>query len=139
MILAELILALLWLFSQSFRWRPVTREVYAETLSGDRELPGLDIFVCTADPSKEPTLEVMNTVISAMCLDYPPDKLAVYLAAVTLNAMREAAVFARWWVPFCRKYNIRNRCPEVYFSGLCEGSIRGSDFQAEEEKLMVKI
>nr|UMZ08748.1 cellulose synthase-like M [Panax notoginseng] len=146
MIIAELILTFAWFFGQSFRWRPVSRSVHPERLPGDKSLPGVDVFICTADPKKEPTLEVMNTVISAMCLDYPPEKLAVYLsddggAAVTLTGMREAAVFARWWIPFCRKYNIKTRCPGAYFSALTDGNeqdIRGGEFQVEQDKIKLK-
>nr|UMX47349.1 cellulose synthase-like M 1 CSLM1 [Aralia elata] len=146
MIIAELILTFAWFFGQSFRWRPVSRSVHPENLPGDKALPGVDVFICTAEPKKEPTLEVMNTVISAMCLDYPPEKLAVYLsddggAAVTLSGMREAAVFARWWIPFCRKYNIKTRCPGAYFSAFTDGyeqDIRGGEFQVEQDKIKLK-
>ncbi|KAL1825997.1 hypothetical protein ACET3Z_012775 [Daucus carota] len=145
MVVAEIILTLVWLFSQSFRWRPLSRSVFPENLSGEKDLPGLDIFVCTADPSKEPTLEVMNTVISAMCLDYPPEKLAVYLsddggAAVTLHGMREAAVFARWWVPFCRKYGVETRAPGAYFSGRSGGDEcqHGDEFGDEEKEIKLR-
>lgn len=146
MIIAELILTLAWFFTQSFRWRPLTRNVFPENLSGDIDLPGVDIFVCTADPVKEPTLEVMNTVISAMSLDYPPEKLAVYLsddggAAVTLHGMREAAVFARWWVPFCKKYDVKTRAPGAYFSGLSGGDecVHGGEFQDEVKEIQVSF
>lgn len=80
------------------------------------------MFVFTADPKREPAVEVMNTVISAMTIDYPPEKLAVYISddggsPVTLAAAKEAVEFARWWVPFCRKYEIVTRCPKAYFGG----------------------
>jgi len=29
--------------------------------------------------------------------------------------MRESWRFARWWLPFCRKYGITTRCPQAYF------------------------
>ncbi|TQD70064.1 hypothetical protein C1H46_044403 [Malus baccata] len=69
---------------------------------------------------------VMNTVLSAMAMDYPPEKLHVYLsddgcAAVTLNGMREAWRFAKWWLPFCRRYGIKCTTPEAYFSAGGEG------------------
>lgn len=78
------------------------------------------MFICTADPSKEPALNVMNTVISAMALDYPADKLNVYLsddggAPATLYGLKEAWSFALSWIPFVRKYGINNRCPMAYF------------------------
>ncbi|KAJ6356191.1 hypothetical protein OIU78_004323 [Salix suchowensis] len=63
-----------------YTWRPVSRTTFSERLPEDEELPGIDVFICTADHKKEPPLEVMNTVLSAMALDYPSDKLSVYLS-----------------------------------------------------------
>ncbi|BFG15498.1 hypothetical protein CerSpe_017710 [Prunus speciosa] len=118
---SEIVLSFEWLLSQSFRWSPVSRTAFPERLPGDDKLPGVDVFICTADPEKEPTVGVMNTVLSAMAMDYPPEKLHVYLsddggAAVTLKGMREAWRFAKWWLPFCRRYGIKCRAPEAYFS-----------------------
>ncbi|KAL0376735.1 UNVERIFIED_CONTAM: Cellulose synthase-like protein G1 [Sesamum calycinum] len=131
---------------QAFRWRPVTRTVYPDRLPGDVKFPPIDVFICTADPSKEPSLGVMNTVISAMALDYPPDKLAVYLSDdggsyVTLHAVREAWKFSKWWLPFCRKYELKTRCPGAYFSA--EESSDGrfsscSEFMAEKKEIEKK-
>ncbi|KAK6138742.1 hypothetical protein DH2020_027518 [Rehmannia glutinosa] len=123
----EILLTFLWILHQAHRWRPVKRTVYPERLPGDEKLPPIDVFICTADPSKEPSLGVMNTVISAMSLDYPPDKLAVYLqddggSHVTLHAVREAWKFSRWWVPFSRKYELKTRCPQAYFSAAEESA-----------------
>ncbi|KMT15688.1 hypothetical protein BVRB_3g056740 [Beta vulgaris subsp. vulgaris] len=122
---AELILAFMWILKQSYNWQPVTRTAFPEKLPKDNEalLPGIDVFICTVDPNKEPTFEVMNTVISAMSLDYPAHKLSVYLsddggASVTLNAMKHAWVFATWWLPFCRSYNIKPISPKAYFENL---------------------
>ncbi|KAK4425537.1 Cellulose synthase-like protein G3 [Sesamum alatum] len=121
-IVSEIVLTFLWVMHQlATQWRPVKRTVYPERLPEDDKLPPIDVFIFTAHPSQEPSLEVMNTVISAMSLDYPPDKLAVYLSDdggsyVTLYAVREAWKFARFWIPFCRKYELRIRCPESYFS-----------------------
>lgn len=117
---AEFLFSFLWTIKQPLYWRPVTRTVFPENLPKDDQLPGIDVFICTADPIKEPTFEVMNTVISAMSLDYPADKLSVYLsddggASVTLNGMKEAWVFATWWLPFCRRYNVTAICPQAYF------------------------
>ncbi|KAL3648808.1 hypothetical protein CASFOL_005211 [Castilleja foliolosa] len=120
--ISELLFTFHWILHQAFRWRPVTRTVNLPGRDNDVNLPSIDVFVCTADPSKEPSLGVMNTVISAMALDYPPDKLSVYLSDdggsfVTLRTMKEAWGFSKWWLPFCKKYEVRNRCPEAYFSG----------------------
>jgi len=45
----------------------------------EEELPGVDIFVCTADPTLEPPMLVISTVLSVMAYDYPPEKLNIYL------------------------------------------------------------
>lgn len=63
----------------------------------------------------------MNTVLSAMAMDYPHEKLHVYVSddggsSITLNGMKEASRFAKWWLPFCTRYRILCRCPEAYFS-----------------------
>ncbi|KNA17848.1 hypothetical protein SOVF_076670 [Spinacia oleracea] len=117
---AELVFSFLWAIKQPMYWRPITRTVFPEKLPKDEKLPGIDVLICTADPNKEPTFEVINTVISAMSLDYPAHKLSVYLsddagASVTLNAMKQAWVFASWWLPFCRKYHLKTICPQAYF------------------------
>ncbi|KAJ8441745.1 hypothetical protein Cgig2_009174 [Carnegiea gigantea] len=70
----------MWVLKEPFFWFPVTRSVCPERLPKDPDLPGIDVFVCTADLEKEPTFGVMNTVISAMALDYPVEKLSVYLS-----------------------------------------------------------
>lgn len=146
---SELIFTLVWVFTQAFRWRPVVRSVKPENLPAKSEdLPGVDVFICTADPSKEPVVEVMNTVLSAMALDYPTEKLAVYLsddggAATTLYAMKEACGFARHWLPFLRRYVIKTMCPEAYFSSLGDDErllrVGDDEFMADELKIKVGI
>ncbi|KAF8392244.1 hypothetical protein HHK36_022586 [Tetracentron sinense] len=118
---SEIVFSFLWILGTAFRWRPMSRTVFPERLPPDEELPAIDVFICTANPEKEPTVEVMNTVLSAMSLDYPPEKLSVYLSddagsPITLYAMEEAYSFAMSWIPFCRKYGVETRCPEVYLS-----------------------
>ncbi|TYG55340.1 hypothetical protein ES288_D09G265000v1 [Gossypium darwinii] len=140
---SELLLYLAWLLAQSHRWRPVYRTVFPERLPGDDKLPAIDIFICTADPNKEPSVEVMNTVISAMALDYPPEKLHVYVSDdagsdATLRCMKEAWNFARYWVPFCRKYGLVTACPDVYFSSSEDGFKGSSEFKAERKKMEEK-
>ncbi|BFG14071.1 hypothetical protein CerSpe_003450 [Prunus speciosa] len=138
---SEIVLSFEWLLSQSFRWRPVSRTTFPERLPGDDKLPGVDVFICTADPEKEPTVGVMNTVLSAMAMDYPPEKLHVYLsddggAAVTLKGMREAWRFAKWWLPFCRRYGIKCRAPEAYFSAEEEdANFGGIEFIQDREDI----
>ncbi|KAF3972584.1 hypothetical protein ACB098_02G079000 [Castanea mollissima] len=139
---SELLLSFIWLLDQAFRWRPVTRTVFPERLPEDDKLPAIDVFICTTDPDKEPTVEVMNTVLSAMALDYPPKKLHVYLSddggsPINLYGMKEVYSFARWWLPFCRKHRIKTRSPETYFSGSKdddEGS-ESSEFMFERRKI----
>ncbi|RDX67776.1 Cellulose synthase-like protein E6, partial [Mucuna pruriens] len=146
MTIAELLLAVLWFFNQAFRWRPVSRTVMPEKLPGGDNLPGLDIFVCTLDPDKEPTGEVMDTIVSAISMDYPANKLAVYLSddggcAVTLYGIREAAQFAKEWVPFCTKYGIKSRCPKVFFSPMYEDQhiLRDDGFLSHRQLIKVFI
>lgn len=96
---AQVLLFFLWILSQPFRSRPVARRAFPERLPDDEELPEIDVFV-TADPDKEPVVQVMNsTEISNMAFDYPQEKLSVYLSddgdsSSTLNALREAFSFA---------------------------------------------
>ncbi|GFP95895.1 cellulose synthase-like protein g1 [Phtheirospermum japonicum] len=138
--LAEIIFTFQWVLDQAYRWRPVTRTVYPERLPGEDKFPPIDVFVCTADPNKEPSLGVMNTVISAMALDYPPDKISVYLhddggSFVTLHAMREAWRFSKCWLPFCRKFGLKSRCPEAYFSGDDDEFVSSDEFVAEKKEI----
>ncbi|KAJ6719451.1 CELLULOSE SYNTHASE A CATALYTIC SUBUNIT 7 [UDP-FORMING]-LIKE [Salix purpurea] len=143
---SEMLLSIIWLFDQAFTWRPVSRTTFPERLPEDEELPGIDVFICTADHKKEPPLEVMNTVLSAMALDYPSDKLSVYLSddggsSVTLLGMREAWLFARSWLPFCRRFGLKTRCPGVYFSSLednSDGPLHSLEYEEEKEKIKGK-
>ncbi|CAI9771278.1 unnamed protein product [Fraxinus pennsylvanica] len=115
--LSELILSFLWLLSQAFQWNPISRKVFPERLPGNDKLPSIDVFICTANPIKEPSVDVMNTLISAMALDYPADKLHV-------------------------KYEVKTRCPEAYF--LADESEEGNEkfssteFIAEKKKIEEK-
>ncbi|KAM4127285.1 hypothetical protein ACJW30_02G078300 [Castanea mollissima] len=139
---AELVLSFIWLIGQAYRWRPVSRTVFPERLPEDDKLPAIDVFIFTVDPNKEPTLKVMNTVLSAMALDYPQGKLHVYVSddggsPVTLHGLKEAWRFAKWWLPFCRRYRIKTRCPEAYFSASNDDDDEGfgsSEFIAERKK-----
>ncbi|PPD66471.1 hypothetical protein GOBAR_DD36652 [Gossypium barbadense] len=89
--------------------------------TGRSDLPGIDLFVSTADPEKEPPLTTANTILSILAVDYPVEKVACYTsddggALLTFEAMAEAASFADLWVPFCRKHNIEPRNPDAYFN-----------------------
>ncbi|XP_058730805.1 cellulose synthase-like protein G2 isoform X2 [Vicia villosa] len=143
---SEIILSFIWFLGQAYRWRPVSRRVFPERLPEDDKLPAVDVFICTADPIKEPTLEVMNTVLSSMALDYPREKLHVYLSddgcsPMTLYGVRKAFEFARWWLPFCRRYKIKNRSPKAYFSSLeidDSDFARSSVYMADKQKIKEK-
>jgi len=119
-----LLLGFGWFSAQSFGFRPVHRRVFPENLEKvvkRRDFPGLDIFICTADPYKEPPMTVVNTALSVMAYDYPPEKISVYVSddggsQLTLFAFMEAARFASHWIPFCRKNEIMERCPEAFFA-----------------------
>lgn len=88
---------------------------------GRSDLPGVDVFVSTADPEKEPPLVTANTILSILAVDYPVEKIACYIsddgaAILNFEAMAEAVNFAEVWVPFCRKHDIEPRNPDSYFS-----------------------
>ncbi|KAG6389715.1 hypothetical protein SASPL_151188 [Salvia splendens] len=62
---------------------PVHRHEHPEHLEkalDRRDFPGLDIFICTADPFKEPPIDVVNTALSVMAYDYPAEKVSVYVS-----------------------------------------------------------
>lgn len=122
--ISDLILAFMWANGQAFRIRPVYRKEYPENIEKamkTSDFPALDVFICTADPWKEPPMRVVNTALSVMAYDYPTEKISVYVSddggsALTLFAFMEAAKFAAHWLPFCRKNNILERSPDEYFA-----------------------
>uniref|UniRef100_A0A2N9GDS4 Glycosyltransferase 2-like domain-containing protein n=1 Tax=Fagus sylvatica TaxID=28930 RepID=A0A2N9GDS4_FAGSY len=139
---SELVLSFIWLLGTAYRWRPVTRTAFPERLPEDDKLPAIDVFIFTVDPDKEPTLKVMNTVLSALALDYPPEKLHVYVSddggsPLTFHSMKEAWRFARWWLPFCERYRIKTRCPEAYLSASKDDDedFGNSEFIRERKKI----
>ncbi|KAJ4980278.1 hypothetical protein NE237_031115 [Protea cynaroides] len=124
---AELWFGFYWIITQSVRWNIVhryTTTFFKDTpsLSRNREkLPDVDIFVCTADPVMEPPQLVINTVLSLMAYDYPPEKLTVYLSDdgcsdLTFYALLEASHFSKHWIPFCNKFKVEPRSPEAFFT-----------------------
>lgn len=134
-VVCEFWFALSWLLDQLPKLCPVKRVTDLSVLkqrfeSSDpnlnnpkalSDLPGIDVFVSTADPDKEPPLVTANTILSILAVDYPMEKVACYLSddggsLVTFEALAEAASFSKSWVPFCRKHNIEPRNPEAYFS-----------------------
>ncbi|XP_050218555.1 cellulose synthase-like protein E1 [Mercurialis annua] len=132
---ADLWFGFYWLISLVFRWQPVYRLPYKDRLNcryGD-ELPGVDIFVCTADPIIEPPIMVMNTVLSVMTYDCPSKKISVYLSddggsILTFYALLQASEFARFWIPYSKKFNVGPRSPAAYFASISQHhQIHGSD------------
>lgn len=117
----------------------------------EKELPGLDMFVTTADPALEQPILTVNTVLSLMAVDYPgmAHKLACYVSddacsPVILFALSEAAKFAQLWVPFCRKYSVQVRAPFRYFSSTSNcpppaGGDSSPEFQREWKQMKVTI
>lgn len=145
LILADLTLAFMWALSLSFRWRPLSRQEHPDRLIHEAvDLLPLDIFICTADPWKEPPMTVVNTALSVMAYDYPPQKLSVYVSDdggsdLTLFAFMEAAKFARHWLPYCRENGLDQRAPHAYFES-CTKDIAGSEkmkimYQKMKEKV----
>lgn len=77
----------------------------AENPTGRSDLPGVDVFVSTADPEKEPPLVTANTMLSILAVEYPVEKLSAYIsddggAILTFEAMAEAVAFAEVLLSF---------------------------------------
>ncbi|KAI3938067.1 hypothetical protein MKW98_018623 [Papaver atlanticum] len=132
-IVCEIWFAFSWILDQIPKIHPVNHATDLAALrekfdmpspmnpTGRSDLPGVDVFVSTADPEKEPPLTTANTILSILAADYPVEKLACYIsddggALLTFEAMAEACSFANLWVPFCKKHDIEPRNPDSYFS-----------------------
>ncbi|KAK8545523.1 hypothetical protein V6N12_026355 [Hibiscus sabdariffa] len=134
MFLSELWFTFYFFITVVVRWNLVFRSTFKDRLSARYEeeaLPGVDIFVCTADPRLEPPTMVISTVLSVMAYDYPPEKLSVYLSDdgcsdITFYALLEASRFARLWLPFCRKFKVEPASPEAYFQMSAERVVHDS-------------
>ncbi|XP_022716727.1 cellulose synthase-like protein E6 [Durio zibethinus] len=123
MLMAELGFGFYWILTQAVRWNVVHYYPLKQRLSQsyDDKLPGVDIFICTADPTLEPPTMVINTILSVMSLNYPTEKLSVYLSddggsQLAFYALLEASRFSKHWIPFCKKFNVEPRAPEAYFT-----------------------
>ncbi|CAH9147135.1 unnamed protein product [Cuscuta epithymum] len=145
MLVADVILAFMWSTAQSYRMRQVTRTEFLGNLEKavrEEDFPAMDIFICTADPFKEPPMDVVNTALSVMAYDYPPEKISVYVSddggsELTLFAFMEAAKFAAHWLPFCRENGVVDRCPAVFFESACNGRRHTSlDSSQDDLKMM---
>ncbi|XP_078165943.1 cellulose synthase-like protein G3 isoform X2 [Carex rostrata] len=137
-LVSDLIMVFMWASAQAFRWRPVHRQEFPARLPDRLAWPALDVFVCTADMYKEPPMGVVNTALSLLVLDYPTEKLSVYIsddggADVTLFAFMEGAKFARHWLPYCRENRIKDRSPEKFFAS---GSRSGDGDQEDKLQMM---
>ncbi|KAK9050439.1 hypothetical protein SSX86_030591 [Deinandra increscens subsp. villosa] len=148
LLIADLVLAFMWITRQPFLMNPVHHEVFPENLSAQvgtkSSYPGLDVFVCTADPFKEPPIGVVNTMLSVLAYDYPAEKLSVYVSddggsQLTLFALMEGAKFARHWLPYCRRYDIMDRSPEVHFGKDPSLFTETSDIQTMYEDMKTTI
>ncbi|XP_065862702.1 cellulose synthase-like protein E1 [Euphorbia lathyris] len=134
---SEIWFGIYWILTQSLRWNQIHRFTFKDALSRryENELPRVDVFVCTADATIEPPIMVVNTVLSVMTYDYPPEKLGVYLSddggsELTFYALMEAAEFARLWIPYCRKWNVGPRSPAAYFVTSSSDSNNSTDLAA---------
>ncbi|CAM6102083.1 unnamed protein product [Calypogeia fissa] len=127
-VVCEIWFAVSWILDQFPKWSPINRETYLDRLSLRYEKEGeasqlapVDIYVSTVDPLKEPPLVTANTVLSILSVDYPVDKVSCYVsddgaAMLTFETLSETSEFARKWVPFCKKFAIEPRAPEMYFA-----------------------
>ena len=100
-------------------------------------------MLCTADPDREPPALVANTLLSLMAYEYDVNnKVAYYLSddggsELTFHAAYQASVFAKDWLPFCRKYNVEPRAPQQYFS--LENSVRGGSQGFQQHFHLIKV
>ncbi|KAH8935369.1 hypothetical protein BDL97_17G024100 [Sphagnum fallax] len=127
-VICEIWFAISWILDQFPKWLPINRETYLERLSlryekeGEvSQLASIDVYVSTVDPAKEPPIVTANTILSILSVDYPVDKVSCYLsddgaAMLTFECLSETSEFARKWVPFCKKFSIEPRAPEMYFA-----------------------
>lgn len=104
----------------------------------------MDVFVCTADPTDEPPSMVINTVLSAMAYNYPSQKLSIYLSddggsEFTFYALLEASEFAKYWLPFCKKFNLELRAPAAYFSTNLDFNVNDDSSLFAQEWSHVKV
>ncbi|WZZ30858.1 hypothetical protein YC2023_014259 [Brassica napus] len=127
-VICEIWFAVSWILDQFPKRFPIDRETYLDRLSLRYEREGepnmlapVDVFVSTVDPMKEPPLVTSNTVLSILAMDYPVEKISCYVSddgasMLTFDSLAETAEFARKWVPYCKKFSIEPRAPEMYFT-----------------------
>ncbi|KAG2680811.1 hypothetical protein I3760_11G115400 [Carya illinoinensis] len=86
-LVSDTFLAFLWITRQCFLMTIVYRDEYPENLhealllkKSSSDFPALDVFVCTADPYKEPPMRLVSTVLSIMAYDYPTENISIYVS-----------------------------------------------------------
>ncbi|KAL0329927.1 UNVERIFIED_CONTAM: Cellulose synthase-like protein G3 [Sesamum radiatum] len=145
--ISDVVLAYMWSTTQAFRMNPVHRQAFPENLQkvlDRKDFPAMDIFICTADPYKEPPINVVNTALSVMAYDYPTEKLSVYVSddggsELTMFAFMEAAKFGKQWVPFCRENNITDRCPDAFFTSNYALTPNTTEIKMMYESMKMKV
>ncbi|KAG8375135.1 hypothetical protein BUALT_Bualt10G0068900 [Buddleja alternifolia] len=145
--ISDVLLAYMWSTTQAFRMNPVHRRVFQENLHKTldrKDFPAMDIFICTADPYKEPPFNVVNTALSVMAYDYPTEKLSVYVSddggsELTMFAFMEAAKFGKLWLPFCKENNVIERCPDAYFSSNYALKAKTLEIKMMYESMKIKV
>ncbi|KAL5699974.1 hypothetical protein ACHQM5_025483 [Ranunculus cassubicifolius] len=129
MFLAELWFGYYWILTQSVRWNLAYRCTFKDRLS-QRQV----IHICMySGPLLEPSMMVINTVLSVMAYNYPTEKLSVYLSGdggseMTFYALLVASHFSKHWIPFWKKFNIEPRSPAAYFSSEPDSHVDLKDF-----------
>ncbi|XP_075671699.1 cellulose synthase-like protein G3 isoform X2 [Castanea sativa] len=145
--ISDIFLAFMWVTRQSFRMNQVYRSEFPEKLKevvNESDFPALDVFICTADPYKEPPMSVVNTALSVIAYEYPAEKVSVYISddggsQMTLFALMEAAKFASHWLPFCRKNNLVDRSPDAYFASNHTSSSETEKIKIMYESMKIKV
>ncbi|XP_074578313.1 cellulose synthase-like protein H1 isoform X2 [Curcuma longa] len=128
--------AFVWFLFLNARWNRIFYRSHPQHLTKTySDLPAVDMFVTTADPTLEPPIITVDTVLSLLAVDYPVHKLACYVSddgasPVTFHSLSESVEFAKLWVPFCKKHEVRVRAPSVYFSTEPQGN-SSADFIEE--------
>ncbi|XP_022136379.1 cellulose synthase-like protein G3 isoform X2 [Momordica charantia] len=144
---SDVVLAFMWVTTQSYRINSLRRREFPENLKAlvkDSDFPAMDVFICTADPYKEPPMSVVNTALSVMAYDYPAGKISVYVSddggsAVTLFALMEAARFAGEWLPFCRKNDVVERNPDAFFASNQYWNSESEKMKIMYEKMKMRV
>jgi hypothetical protein len=101
-------------------------------------------FSTSKTNKSEKRTSTANTVLSILAVDYPVDKVSCYVsddgvAMLTFDALTETCLFARRWVPFCKKYKIVPRAPEWYFAQKIDYLREKVDTEFVRERRAMKV